>query len=447
MRQMEAEQAVIGGLLLDARTYHLVSQIVGEQDFTTTAHVLTYRAIRLMLADGLEVDTLTVAAWLSERNCARHIDSGAYLVELAANTPSVANIVAYAEIVARQAEERRVQKAGQKIASATSFAEAQSLLAEASPRTAGKAKSVKDGLAEMVDTLQRRFDATGDVTGVPTGLASLDAITSGWQPGQLIILAGRPGMGKTAFAVQAAIAADRAMFISLEMTTGQLIERAVCNIDAIPAKWFLFPKEAPDYAMERIHAASAKVAKLRLSFEDKPGMTADAIEAAIRQAHMIDPLRLIVVDHLGIIGREGRHDASELGAITARMKRLAKEIAPVLLLCQLNRSLESRTDKRPTMADLRDSGRIEEDADIVIGLYRDAYYTNNSDKDKDFIEVNLLKNRSGEKKTAWGLARLGYMRIEDANEPTGQTARADTSGGFASQYGKGSKPEGRSNVR
>lgn len=447
MRLAEAEQAVIGGLLLDPQAYHAVSEIVADHDFTSNAHVATFRAIRLMIGEGLSIDALTVADWLEGKNCAHLVDNGSYLIDLIAGTPSVANIRSYAEIVARQAEERRVQKAGQRIAQATTFAQAQDLLAEVSPRVIGRVKSVQDGLAEMVDTLQRRYDAEGDVTGVATGLSTLDALTSGWQPGDLIILAGRPGMGKTAFAVQSAIAADRAMVISLEMTTGQLIERAVCNIDSVPNRWFRFPKEAPDHALERIHQASAKVAKLRLSFDDKPGMSMDMIEAVVKQAHMVDPLRLIVVDHLGIIGREGKHDASELGAITARMKRLAKEVAPVLLLCQLNRSLESRNDKRPLLSDLRDSGRIEEDADIVIGLYRDSYYTKNTDPEKDLIEVNVLKNRSGEQGTAWGLARLGYMRIEAADEPAGQAESNGGGGGFKAFAGKASQQGGRSDVR
>ena len=440
MRLIEAEQAVIGGIMLDPMAYHRVAEILTEADFTEKAHVVTYRAIRVMMGEGMPIDAITVAEWLESKNCGQYVQGGAYLVDLISNTPSAANIAAYAGIVAGQAEERRVQAAGLRISKSTTYVQAQTLLAEVAPRAVGHAKSVKDGLTEMVDTLQRRFDADGDVTGVPTGLSTLDAITSGWQPGDLVILAGRPGMGKTAFAVQSAIAADRVMFFSLEMTTGQLIERAVCNVGALPNRWFKFPKESPDHAMQLIHGASAKVAKLRMSFEDKPGMSADAIEAAVRQAHMADPLKLIIVDHLGIIGREGKHDASELGAITARMKRIAKEIAPVLLLCQLNRSLESRNDKRPLLSDLRDSGRIEEDADIVIGLYRDSYYTKNTDPDSDFIEVNVLKNRSGEQGTAWGLARLGQMRIEAADEPTGQAPNPSGNGGFASRYGAGGQP-------
>ena len=447
-RVVEAEQAVLGGIMLDPSAYWRVADMLIESDFSRNEHVVIWRAMKACIRDEVPLDALTLGDWISERGRGKDIQGGAYLVDLASNTPSAANIKAYAEIVAREGEDRRVRLAGQRIAQqGGSFCGAQAILAEAAPAAVGRAKTVKDGLHEMADTLQRRFDADGEVTGVPTGLATLDAITSGWQPGELIILAGRPGMGKTAFAVQAAIAADRVMFISLEMSTGQLIERAVCNVGAIPNRWFKFPKEAPDHAMQHIGEASKQVSKLRISFDDKPGMSADAIEAAIRQAHMIDPLRLIVVDHLGIVGRDGKHDASELGAITARMKRIAKEIAPVLLLCQLSRSLESRNDKRPLMSDLRDSGRIEEDADIVIGLYRDSYYTKDTDPKTDFIEVNVLKNRSGEQGTAWGLARLAYMRIEAADEPAGQTKPDGNGGGFTAISRKGSEQGGRSDVR
>jgi len=439
-RPLEAEQAVLGGLMLDPSAIVRVSDLLTAGDFQHKGHQLIFRAIKELFEAGSPYDAVTLGEWFESRGQSGAVQGGSYLIDLASGTPSAANIRAYAEIVAKVSETARVRSAGQRIALASTYAEGQALLADAAPRRSSALKSVKDGLGEMVESLQRRFDASGDVTGVPTGIASLDALTGGWQPGNLIIAAGRPGMGKSAFAVQAAIAAERALFVSLEMTAGELIERAVCNVGHIPNRWFRFPKEAPDHAMERIGEASKQVAGLRLSFDDSPSLNMDAIECVIRQAHMADPLRLIVVDHLGIIGREGKHDASELGAITARMKRLAKEIAPVLLLCQLNRGLESRTDKRPMLSDLRDSGRIEEDADMVIGMYRESYYAEHKDPDADYLELLIRKNRSGEQATAWALARLGEMRLESADEPVRHVAANEGGGGFAAYSGKGNQP-------
>lgn len=446
-RVVDAEQAVLGGVMLVPESYWRINTLLTPDDFTRRDHALIWRAMGDFAAAGRPMDSVTLGEWFEAEGLSSLVGNGAYLVDLHSNTPSAANVTAYAEIVAQAGERRRVQQAGRRIAQAESYAEAATLLAEASPRTSSRIKSVKDGASEMVDALQRRFDADGSVTGIPTGLESLDALTAGWQPGSLNILAGRPSMGKTAFAVQSAIAADRVMFLSLEMPAGQLVERAVCNIGGIPYRWFLFPKDAPDYAMERISAATAQVMKLRMSFDDRAGITLDAIEAVVKQAHMLDPLKLIVVDHLGLVARPGKHDPSELGAITSGLKRIAKEVAPVLLLAQLNRSLESRNDKRPMLSDLRDSGRIEEDADTVIGLYRESYYTKNTDPSTDYLEAIVLKNRNGEKGTAWGLARLGHMRIESADEPAGQVEQVGGGGGFASRGGKGGQPQARPAIR
>jgi replicative DNA helicase len=443
-RNVEAEQAVLGGIMLAPDAYWRVSGLLTADDFSLPAHKQIWQAIRECLqptpgSDPTPIDPVTLGEWFEARGKSSVVQGGAYLIELFTQTPSAANIVAYAEIVAKRAEAERVQAAGRRIAACDNFADAQTLLAEVRPQQMARVKSVKDGLTEMVEALQRRYDATGDLSGLPTGVASLDALTSGWQPGNLVIVAARPGMGKTAYALQAAMAAGRCLYFSLEMTAGELMERAVANLGELPHRWLRFPKDAPDNALSYITEASRTVSKLPLQIDDTASRNVDVICSITRQAHMVEPLKLIVIDHLGLIAREGKHDPSELGAITSALKRLAKETdATVMLLCQLNRGLESRTDKRPMLSDLRDSGRIEEDADVVMALYRDEYYTPNGPL-TGYLEMIIRKNRSGEQGTAWAKALLSQMRLESCDEPersVGAVASNDGRGGFASRFAK-----------
>lgn len=419
-----AAQNVIGGLLCDNAAYWRIADIVRAEDFPQDYRGLFAR-IAEAAANGETYDSVTA------------LDDGYdFALDLAANTVGTANIEGWARRIADASETRKVRDAGRRIATCESYEDAQTILGSVRPQQMAKVKSVRDGLGEMAASLQRRFDADGMLSGVPTGVESLDLLTGGWQPGNLVIVAGRPGMGKTAYALQNALAAGRTLYFSLEMTAGELIERAVANVGQLPHKWIRFPKDAPDHAMQLIAEASRSVSELPLKIDDSAARTVDGIAAIARQAHMADPLRMIVVDHLGLIARPGRHDASELGAITAALKRLAKETAPVLLLCQLNRSLESRTDRRPVLADLRDSGRIEEDADVVMAVYRDEEYQPDGPL-AGYVELILRKNRSGEKKTAWARAMLGQMRLEscDAPErPISEPSADGRRGGISSRF-------------
>lgn len=419
---LDAEYAVLGAVLVNNDCFWKVADKIGPEDFAEPIHRRLFALMRDEIRAGRTVDFITL------------LDAGEtglseYAVQLASTQASTANVAAYADAVARQAEGRRLRSAGAKIAACGSFEEAQAVLAEVRPRQTQALKSMKDGLREMVEALQRRYDADGTVSGVPTGLESLDALTSGWQAGDLVIAAARPSMGKTSFALQAAIAAGRTLMFSLEMTTGRLVERLVANVGRLPLRWILFPLDAPDDASARVLAASTEAAKLPLLFDDTAGLTVDAICSRARQAHMQEPLNLVVVDHLGLISRPGRHDPSELGQITTQLKALAKALGiPVLLLCQLNRGVESRNDKRPMLSDLRDSGRIEEDADTVIGLYRDEYYHKDGPL-AGYLEAIVLKQRQGELGTAWARSMLSMMRLESCDEPERPTETTGPIGG------------------
>lgn len=427
---MRAEDSLLRVLLLDNAAYWRIAELVTPDDFSPKGRRIL-EAIRDGLAAGAVVDEITISA--TDQALGREAS------DITANAVGVAaNLATYAAVLAKAGEQKRLRGAGQRIAQAETFEEAQSLLASVRPRLQARLKSAKDGLGEMVDALQRRFSADGALSGTPTGLLSLDELTSGWQPGNLVILAARPGMGKTAMALQAAMASGGALFVSLEMTAGELMERAVANAGRLPHRWMRFPKDAPDEAMTRITEASRIVSALPLQIDDSATLTGEAICARVRQAHMANPLKLVIVDHLGLVSREGKHDPSELGAITSQLKRLAKETeTTVLLLCQLNRGLESRNDKRPVLADLRDSGRIEEDADVVIVLYRDEYYDEASQL-KGYMELILRKNRSGELGTAWSKSLLSCMTLETTDEPersAGAVSDIGRRGGFSARFG------------
>lgn len=446
----EAEASVLGCLMADNDAYWRVVDRLRAEDFAFGGNRRLFELIGQQVKAGLPADFVTLMD-LDE-------SLAVYAADLGRHSGYTGNAVAYADIVRKAAEGRRLREAGNRIAECADYEDALNLLALVRPAQAAKLKTVKDGLREMVEALQRRYDVDGPVSGVPTGIASLDALTSGWQKGNLIVLAARPGMGKSAFALQAAIAAGRSLFVSLEMTVGELIERAVSNVGAldaegrpvrVPYRWIRFPVDAPDHAGALVNEAARRVAQLPLLIDDSTGLSVDAICSRARQAHMQAPLNLVIVDHLGLVDRPGKHDPSELGAITAQLKRLAKDLGiPVLLLCQLNRGLEARPDKRPQLSDLRDSGRIEEDADLVIALYRDEYYHPQGSL-VGYVEIIVRKARSGELGTAWARSLLSVMQLESCNEPERSVEPASShnrNAGFQARSFAGRKPQAVSGV-
>lgn len=448
MKLLEAEQAVIGGILLRPEAYHRVAEMLGEDDFTSRDHVAIYRALRVMLGEGLAVDFLTVGDWLAEKGFA-HV--GPYLTDLVANTPSAANITAYAGIVATQAERRRVQAAGERIAHVESYAEAQAMLAAVRPQQVTRLKTAVDGLREMVDALQVRFEADSIVTGVPTGLESLDVLTGGWQAGDLVGIGGATSSGKTAFALQAAIAGGRCYYASLEMMASQLYERIVCNVGRIPYRYLRFPKEAPDGFLHTVNDGAAIAKKLPLIVDDQPGLSCEQLCARARQLHMAEPLRMMVVDHLNLVRRPRKHGASELGEIAIQLKNLAKDLRiPVLLLIQLNRESKKGDNKRPELEAFRDSGEIEEALDTAVMVYRDEYHNPNGPLN-GYAEFIVRKQRAGERNvTAWARSILSEMRFEACDEPersTGTAEAAHGTGDFASRFGARRQSQGGSGVR
>lgn len=403
------EQAVLGAVMLDGDSYWRVADVISADDFTDPVHVEIFDAIAEMVKAGKPVDPITMGeAMPSHRG---------YLCDISANC-TTANVRAYAEEVRKAAEGRRVKRAGQQIASMQcSYAEAQQILAAVAPRDSHAVKPIKAYMQDALALMQKRCDQQEAVTGLPTGLAGLDALTAGLQPGNLVIIAARPSMGKTALALQIAVRTalrnKRVAVFEMEMTGVQLSERAVSLISGVPFGKIKSPKLLQPEDWPHITDAYGRLERSALIVDESGAQSVESICARARQLHMQGALASIVVDHLGLLDLPGKTRADiETGNVTKQLKALAKELGiPVILLVQLNRGVEQRADKHPVLSDLRESGRIEEDADLVLMLYRDDYYNANSPA-KGYAELLIRKNRDGETATVPLLARLAVMRFE-----------------------------------
>ena len=403
------EQAVLGAVMLDGAAYWRVADVVTADDFVEPAHVEIFEAIAELAKQGKPVDPVTMADELPQH--------AGYLYSNSENC-TVANVRAYAEEVRKAAEGRRVKRAGQRIASMQcSYSEAQQILAEVAPRDSHAAKPIKAYMQDALALMQKRCDAQEAITGLPTGLDGLDAVTSGLQPGNLVIIAARPSMGKTALALQLAVRTalrkKRVAVFELEMTGVQLSERAVSLISGVPFGKIKSPSQLDEADWPRITDAYGRLETSALIVDDSGAQNIESLCARVRQLHMQEPLSLIVVDHLGLLDLPGKNRPDiETGNVTKQLKALAKELGiPVILLVQLNRGVEARADKKPVLSDLRESGRIEEDADLVLMLYRDDYYNANSPA-KGYAELLIRKNRDGETTSVPLLAKLAVMRFE-----------------------------------
>jgi replicative DNA helicase len=419
------EDSVLSVLLADNSAYWDVADLLKPHDFTGIRADM-FAAIAGEVAAGRPIDALTLADLLGH-------EAGMEALDIQNNVIGLrSSLKTYASQVAKRSEKGRVREAGQKIAqSSESYAEAQAILAAVRPEQTARVKSVEDGLTEMVEALQVRFNAGDEVSGVPTGVAALDDLTSGWQPGNLIVLVGETSMGKSALALQSALSAaaygikhnKRALYFSLEMTAGELTERAVCNLADFPLRYLTHPKGAPEYAMDYVTRGSRLFKELPLLIDDQCGLTLDQIVSRSTQHHMRKELCLIVVDYMHIMGRPRRNDVSELGGISTGLKNLSKTLGvPVMGLHQLNRGTTQygRTDRRPELGDIRASGEIAETANTVIGIYRSEIGRKDFKPLQGTAEALVLKQRQGERNVrAWMKSRLANMRLESCDPPEG----------------------------
>jgi replicative DNA helicase len=428
---IDAEQSVLGGLMLDNNAWDTAADRVSEADFYRRDHRLIFRAIHALAEKGSPFDAVTLSEWLGGQNLLAETGGLAYLGALAKNTPSAANIRAYADIVRERAVLRRLISVGTEIVDSAFYPagrDSKTLLDEAEQRVfqiaeqiarhRSSVRSIKELLVKAVERIDTLFQLDNPITGVPTGFPDLDHLTAGLQPSDLVIVAGRPSMGKTALAINMAehvvIKTGRPVVVfSLEMPGEQLAMRMMSSLARIDQHKVRTGK-LEDEDWPRLTSAVSLLADAPLFIDDTAAMTPTEIRARCRRLKREHDLGLVVVDYLQLMqvpgGKESR--AMEISEISRSLKALAKELdVPVVALSQLNRSLEQRPDKRPRMADLRESGAIEQDADVIVFIYRDEVY-NPESADKGKAEIIVAKQRNGPIGTV-PLTFLGqYTRFE-----------------------------------
>ncbi|WP_144372175.1 replicative DNA helicase [Vogesella urethralis] len=426
---IEAEQSVLGGLLLDNSAWEKVADLLTDGDFYRHDHRIIFRHIAQLVDLARPADVVTVSESLDKHAELANVGGLAYLASLAQNTPSAANIRRYAEIVRERSVMRALAQVGTEIAESAynpQGRDAAQLLDEAEGKVFQIAESTaksKQGFLEMpallkevverIDMLYSR-DNPDEVTGVPTGFHDLDARTSGLQPGDLIIVAGRPSMGKTAFSMNIAenVAIEAGLPVavfSMEMGGAQLVMRMLGSVGRLD-QHVLRTGKLGDEDWQKLTYAIGKLSEAPMYIDETPALTALELRARARRLARQHggKLGLIVIDYLQLMSGSGKNDnrTAELGEISRGLKGLAKELqVPVIALSQLSRAVEQRTDKRPMMSDLRESGAIEQDADLIIFMYREAYYKPEEIDLKNQAEAIIGKHRNG----PTGRVRLAFI--------------------------------------
>ncbi len=429
-QNIEAEQSVLGGVLIEPDALSRVLEIMRGPDFYREAHQKIFTAMVDMYQKGTPVDLITLSEHLLSRNQMEAVGGAAYLASLADAIPSAVNIEVYARIVRDKATLRRLISLSAEIASKSYrfSGDVEDILDQAeksifeisedkiTPHVYPLSEVIKDSFR----TIEELYDRKERVSGVPTGFINLDQYTSGLQPSDLIIVAGRPSMGKTAFALDMARnAATQAeipvLIFSLEMSRQQLATRMLCSEARVDAhrlrSGYIGERDWP-----RLTSAAGVLSEAPIFIDDSAAMSVLQMRAKARRLKADRGLGLVVVDYLQLMsGRAGAdRREQEISEISRSLKALAKELhLPVIALSQLNRKVEDRTDKRPVMADLRESGAIEQDADVILFIYRDEMYDENS-KHKGIAEIIIGKQRNGPSGVRVNLAFLNqYTRFEN----------------------------------
>jgi len=419
-QSIEAEQSVLGGLLLDNTAWDRISDIVGENEFYRSDHRLIFNHIVLLIENGKPADVLTVAESLERSGKLEEAGGQTYLGSLSMNTPSAANIRRYAEIVRERAIMRQLAGAGTEIADSAynpEGREASELIDEAEAkifRIAEIGSKAKQGFSkidpiltetvERIDMLYSR-ENKDDVIGLATGYVDLDRMTSGLQGGELIIIAARPSMGKTALAMNivehvALNLKKTAAVFSMEMSSTQLALRMIGSVGRVD-QHKLRSGTFEESEWPKLVEAVGKLNDSQIHIDDTAGLNTLEVRTRARRLHReTGGLDLIVIDYLqlmsGSASKREENRATEVAEISRGLKSLAKELkVPVVALSQLNRSVESRVDKRPMMSDLRESGAIEQDADLIMFIYRDEVYNPTNEASKGKAEVIVAKQRNG----------------------------------------------------
>lgn len=421
---IDAEQAVLGGLMLDNKAWDQIVDKLTEKHFYRRDHQLIFRAMAKLMDESKPIDVITVSEMLQKAESQEDVGGLSYLGELAKNTPSAANIAAYADIVYERAILRELISVGTNItesafepqgrASAEILDEAEKKvfdIAERGIRGSGP-ENIRSIVAKTLDNIEKRFQDNTPITGIATGFTDFDRMTTGMQPGDLVIVAGRPSMGKTILgmniAEHAAIRSQKSVLVfSMEMPGESLALRMLSSLGRIDQNKLRTGKLGEE-DWTRLTSAVGLLSNAKLYIDETPALTPMELRARARRiARERDALGLIVVDYLQLMRGQTQSEnrTAEISEISRSLKTLAKELhVPVIALSQLNRSLEQRPNKRPVMSDLRESGAIEQDADLIVFIYRDEVYHDDS-PDKGTAEIIIGKQRNG----PIGTVRLTFM--------------------------------------
>ncbi|MDT8895660.1 replicative DNA helicase [Halomonas sp. I1] len=428
----EAEQSVIGACLLDNKLIDRAADILTHQDFASLENAVIWSAMNRLRNAGQACDVVTVSERLEQDNASDDVGGLVYLAEIARQTPSASNGLAYAEVVADLAGRRRLigelgnvdAMARDKVTPLTSIVDdAQGRLSRLVRADADQASPMSNDLREMIDELDRKWNGESDAMGLSFGLSDLDRRTMGMHPGQLILVGGRPSMGKTAFALnilRACCIRDRrpGLVFSMEMDRRALRNRMTAAAGDMPLNAIRDPRNhMTDEHWPKLTSAVNAMKEAPLIVDDRAGMTPSQIRgAAKRWRDHYGELGVVMVDYLQLARPDARHGSreQEVSELSRSMKLLAKELGcPVVALSQLNRSLEQRSDKRPMMADLRESGSLEQDADLILFLYRDEVYHPDNELSHGVAEIIIGKQREGDIGTVYAFAQLAHARFGD----------------------------------
>jgi replicative DNA helicase len=431
---VDAERRVLGAVLIAPDAWIQVADRVDASAFYLYAHRLLYQAIEALAAINEPIDEITVAQRLRDEDHLDDVGGTDFLRALIKETPSAANITAYADIIAEHAALRGIIHAGTKIAQSATLAEtdAETAIEQAEgllnalrhqgQRRENGLRHVRSAAREAFRLLEARWNHRDQPQGAMTGLTELDALLVGLQPGDLVIVAARPGMGKSALALTIALhvaeqQGKSAGIFTLEMSAVQLVQRALSSMASIDSKR-LRSGALEDDDWYRYGLALARAEKIPILFDDSPALTPGGLRSRALRMDREQRLGLIVVDYLQLMDVPGSKEnlAVTTGEISRSLKALARELeVPVIALSQLNRSLETRQDKRPVLADLRNSGAIEQDADVVLFIYRDAYYNESAPAEE--AEIIVAKARNGPTGTAKVRFVGPYTRFENLPIP------------------------------
>lgn len=436
---ISAEQSVLGGLLLDNSAWENIADLVREEHFFVASHRLLFRSISGLIEANKGADPLTVAEVLERSGKLAEVGGMVAVGELALNTPSAANIRRYAEIVVERSTFRELYAQCQAVMEAVRqpgarsareiLDQAQARLMSMGERSAARAEfqdcsGLMREVTSFVDEQHEKYKHLADgapvVTGLSTGLRDLDRATSGMQPTDLIVVAARPGMGKSAlalnFAEHAGTLGVASLFFSLEMSNKQQGVRLVASRSGLNTQR-LFSGRVADREWPRVVDAAGQISALPILFNDSPYLTVQEMRGLARRAKRQHPtLGLIVVDYLQLMvaGTSESNRANQIAEISRGLKLLAKELqVPVVALAQLNRELEKRTNKRPVLSDLRDSGAIEQDADMVLFIYREEVYHPNNIDQRGIAELIIAKQRNGPVGTQYARFQADNTRFVD----------------------------------